>query len=321
MKHELTNEAKVENVVQSAIQSSINLGEMLTEIAGTLSASQTNVPSEDEILSHAFLTIEEVAQLLRVSKRTVYNLIYKGTLRATRVSYHVSIIPKSDFLDMLERNSYNKTASVFPKRHNRKTNKPKTEGESGQVESQEESYGKDLVTEQQQTRIEEISTQVTKKTKPRKRAPRKLLPSSAYNQSVRDTFVDGKEYDPNQLCTMAEICRKYNCTYGWFYNLRMRYNIPCVKANKTKCFPIEEVDKAITTERERLGRDLAEHWYTCFDIMRIYGLGKTQVRRFAETHGVRIKKCGHCNHYLKADWEAARKKAEAISTSTKSKRE
>jgi len=147
-----------------------------------------------------------------------------------------------------------------------------------------------------------------------------LIPSSSYRQSVRDTFTD-KEYKEDELYTMAEICRKYDCKYGWFYNVRMRYNIPCIKAGGTKCFPIAEVDKAIKEERERLGSDLAEHWYTCFDIMRIYGLGKTQVRRFAETHGVRIKKCGHCNHYLKADWEAARKKAEMKSTSTKAKRE
>lgn len=37
---------------------------------------------------------------------------------------------------------------------------------------------------------------------------------------------------------------------------------------------------------------------------------------------VRIRKAGkHFNQYLKADWEAARKEAEAKSTSTKSKRE
>lgn len=330
MKDNLTNGAEAKCVARSTAQPrgkysgkyGGNLCEKSTETLSSQLAADTVTPSEDEILSHAFLTIEEVARLLRVSKRTVYNLIYKGTLRATRVSYHVSIIPKSDFMDMLERNSYNKVTTAFPKRHNRKANKPKTEDESDPIESQEEPCGEDLVKELPQTRTEETPVQASaKKTKPRKIATRKLIPSSAYNQSVRDTFVDGKEYDQSQLYTMAEICRKYKCTYGWFYNLRMRYNIPCVKANKTKCFPIEEVDKAISTERERLGSDLAEHWYTCFDIMRLYGLGMTQVRRFAETHGVRIKKCGHCNHYLKADWEAARKKAEAISVSTKTKRE
>jgi len=73
----------------------------------------TEKPTETEILSHAFLTIEEVATLLRVSKRTVYNLIYKGVLRATKVTYHVTVISKQDFFDMLERNRYVRTVA-FP---------------------------------------------------------------------------------------------------------------------------------------------------------------------------------------------------------------
>ncbi|WP_262281138.1 hypothetical protein [Hallella absiana] len=55
--------------------------------------------------------------------------------------------------------------------------------------------------------------------------------------------------------------------------------------------------------------------------MRIYGLGKTQVRRFANTHNVRTKKAnGNRLYYLKEDWEAERRKAEDKSCSTKGKR-
>ena len=58
------------------------------------------------------------------------------------------------------------------------------------------------------------------------------------------------------------------------------------------------------------------------DIMRLFGLGKTQVRRFALTHGVRTKRIhGNRLYYLKADWDAARKIAERKSASTKAKRE
>ena len=115
---------------------------------------------------------------------------------------------------------------------------------------------------------------------------RQLIPAANYKQSVRDTFTD-RESAGSDLYTMAEICQKFNYTYGRFYNLRMRYSIPCVKANATKCFPKAEVDKAMAEEAERLGSNLSEHWYSCFDIMRLFGLGKTQVRRFALTHGVR----------------------------------
>ena len=121
--------------------------------------------------------------------------------------------------------------------------------------------------------------------------------------------------------TMAEICAKFDYSYGRLYTLRMRYQIPSLHAFGTTCYPKEAVDKAISEERERLGRTLNEHWYTCGELMRIYGLGKTQVRRFANTHHVRTKKAnGNRLYYLKEDWEAERRKAEDKSPSTKDKR-
>lgn len=49
-----------------------------------------------------FLTIGEVADILQVSSRTVYNLIYKGTLRACRLTYHITIITREDFFLMIK---------------------------------------------------------------------------------------------------------------------------------------------------------------------------------------------------------------------------
>lgn len=63
-----------------------------------------------------FLTIGEVAGLLQVSNRTVYNLIYKGTLRACRITYHTTLITKEDFFLMIKGTTYCKrSVSVFAK--------------------------------------------------------------------------------------------------------------------------------------------------------------------------------------------------------------
>ena len=249
-----------------------------------------------------FLTIGEVADILQVSSRTVYNLIYKGTLRACRLTYHITIITKEDFFLMIKETTYCKrSASIFAKqgkKTKKKMNKTRHLSDNAELSQQE---GKDK-----------------SKSSPKKR---QLIPASSYKQSVRDTFTD-KESAGGDLYTMAEICQKYNYTYGRFYNLRMRYSIPCVKANATKCFPKAEVDKAMAEEAERLGSNLSEHWYSCFDIMRLFGLGKTQVRRFSLTHGVRTKRIhGNRLYYLKADWDEARKVSERKSASTKAKRE
>ncbi|WP_273532616.1 helix-turn-helix domain-containing protein [Leyella lascolaii] len=249
-----------------------------------------------------FLTIGEVADILQVSSRTVYNLIYKGTLRACRITYHITLITKEDFFLMIKETTYCKrSVSIFArqgKKTKKKMNVEKQEKEQAALNRQEGKKG-------------------TKGCPTRRR----LIPAANYKQSVRDTFTD-RESVGGDLYTMAEICQKFNYTYGRFYNLRMRYSIPCIKANATKCFPKAEVDKAMAEENERLGNNLSEHWYSCFDIMRLFGLGKTQVRRFALTHGVRTKRIhGNRLYYLKADWDAARKEAERKSASTKAKRE
>ena len=135
-----------------------------------------------------------------------------------------------------------------------------------------------------------------------------------------DTAPEGVTHDTHY--TMAEVMSKFGIKYGRFYEVRNRYQLESVHAWGTTCFRKEEVEDAIAKYNEEQGRAQSEAYYTCFDIMQKYGLGKTQVRRFAMTHGVRIKKAkgGQANLYLKADWDAARKKAEAISTSTKAKR-
>lgn len=250
--------------------------------------------SEREILRHEFLTIAEVALLLRVTERTVYNLIYQGTLRATKVTKRITIIPKEDFQNMIRINDYNATYSP---------SKPSLPGKAGR-EGKEKAG---IVTAQPEANA----------SKPRKRKTAPLKPATSYKQSVKDTFTDAATLT-EPVYTMEEICKRYSYTYGRFYNLRMRYSIPCVKMDGHKCFPRSAVDEAMAAEKERLGRDLSADWYSCADLMKLYGLGKTQVRRFATTHGVRMKKMYNRRmYYLKADWDAARKEAEAKSASTK----
>ena len=137
---------------------------------------------------------------------------------------------------------------------------------------------------------------------------------------ANDTAPEGVTHDTHY--TMAEVLSRFNIKYGRFYEVRNRYQLKSVHAWGTTCFRKEDVEDAIAKYNEEQGRAQSEAYYTCFDIMQKYGLGKTQVRRFAMTHGVRIKKAkgGQANLYLKADWDAARKKAEATSACTKAKR-
>lgn len=119
-----------------------------------------------------FLTIGEVADILQVSSRTVYNLIYKGTLRACRLTYHITIITKEDFFLMIRETTYCKRSVSIFARQGKKTKKkmnedtPNTEKDLSQKEGKKKAKGS---------------------------PKRQLIPAANYKQSVRDTFTDKRE--------------------------------------------------------------------------------------------------------------------------------
>ena len=229
------------------------------------------------------LTIKEAADFLRISRRSLFYLISKGRLQAVRLSPRMTRISLHE-LQQLTESAFVASASSFPPFNNDNREKKKPD-----VPAKPETGN------------------VNKKAKCR------ITPAS-------DIAPEGVTHDSHY--TLAEIMSKFNIKYGRLYEIRNRYQLASVHAWGTTAFRKKDVEKAIAKYDEEQGKAQQEAYYTCFDIMQKYGLGKTQVRRFAETHGVRIKKAkgGRANLYLKADWEAARKNAEKTSASTKAKR-
>ena len=229
------------------------------------------------------LTIKEAADFLRISRRSLFYLISKGRLQAVRLSPRMTRISLHE-LQRLTESAFVASASSFPpfNNDNREKKKPDVPAkpETGNVN---------------------------------KKAKCRITPAS-------DIAPEGVTHKTHY--TMAEVMSKFNIKYGRLYEIRNRYQLASIHAWGTTAFRKKDVEKAIAKYNEEQGKAQQEAYYTCFDIMQKYGLGKTQVRRFAETHGVRIKKAkgGRASLYLKADWEAARKKAEKTSTSTKAKR-
>ena len=229
------------------------------------------------------LTIKEAADFLRISRRSLFYLISKGRLQAVRLSPRMTRISLHE-LQQLTESAFVASASSFPPFNNDNREKKKPD-----VPAKPETGN------------------VNKKAKCR------ITPAS-------DIAPEGVTHDSHY--TLAEVMSKFNIKYGRLYEIRNRYQLASVHAWGTTAFKKEDVEKAIAKYDEEQGKAQQEAYYTCFDIMQKYGLGKTQVRRFAETHNVRIKKAkgGRANLYLKADWEAARKNAEKTSASTKAKR-
>ena len=60
----------------------------------------------EELKQLEFLSVADAAQLLNVTTRAVYNLIYRGTLKAYRLSQQWTVIRKEDLTAMIEARPY-----------------------------------------------------------------------------------------------------------------------------------------------------------------------------------------------------------------------
>ncbi len=241
-----------------------------------------NVKQFTQSDSH-LLTIKEAADFLRISRRSLFYLISNGRLQAVRLSPRMTRIS----LDELQR--LTEATFVAPASSSLPYNNDKREKKKPDVSAKPETGNVN------------------------KRAKCRMTPAS-------DIAPEGVTHDTHY--TLAEVMRKFGIKYGRFYEVRNRFQLPSVHAWGTTAFRKEDVENAIAKYDEEQGKAQKEAYYTCFDIMQKFGLGKTQVRRFAETHGVRIKRAkgGRANLYLKADWDAARREAAKVSPCTKKRR-
>ena len=235
-------------------------------------------------IPNILLSVKDASVAISVSTKMVRLLIASGRLKAVNFGKRMTRISLQELTDFAERQGCNVVlpSSSLPFNNNKREKKSKTTAkpETGSIN---------------------------------KTAKCRMTTAS-------DIAPEGVTHDSHY--TLAEVMSKFSIKYGRLYEIRNRYQLASVHAWGTTAFRKKDVEKAIAKYDEEQGKAQQEAYYTCFVIMQKYGLGKTQVRRFAETHGVRIKKAkgGRANLYLKADWEAARKKAEKTSTSTKAKR-
>lgn len=235
-------------------------------------------------IPNILLSVKDASVAISVSTKMVRLLIASGRLKAVNLGKRMTRISLQELTDFAERQGCNVVlpSSSLPFNNNKREKKSKTTA------------------------------------KPE---------TGSINKTAKCRMTTASEKAPEGVThkthyTMAEVMSKFNIKYGRLYEIRNRYQLASVHAWGTTAFRKKDVEKAIAKYDEEQGKAQQEAYYTCFDIMQKYGLGKTQVRRFAETHGVRIKKAkgGRANLYLKADWEAARKNAEKTSASTKAKR-
>ncbi|WP_330166677.1 helix-turn-helix domain-containing protein [Bacteroides fragilis] len=90
----------------------------LTSISRMGARHNSSVSECREILKQEYLTTLEASTLLRVSKRTIFNLVKRGELQAIKLSHRITLIPIETLLSMVNQKEY-KHISVFAKERNK----------------------------------------------------------------------------------------------------------------------------------------------------------------------------------------------------------
>lgn len=183
------------------------------------------------------LTIKEAADFLRISRRSLFYLISNGRLQTVKLSPRTTRISLKE-LQRLTEATFVAPASPFPPFNNDKREKKKPN-----VSAKPETGNVN------------------------KRAKCRMTPAS-------DKAPEGVTHDSHY--TLAEVMKKFGIKYGRFYEVRNRFQLPSVHAWGTTAFRKEDVEEAIAKYNEEQGKAQTEAYYTCFDIMQKYGLGKTQ---------------------------------------------
>ena len=99
------------------------------KMAETMSHRKASEKSMSEILVKEYLTIQEVAILLGLSRQTIYNMVYSGKLRASKITSRLSLIRKQDIDYLVDSLPYttNKSASKEAVHANRELPVPEYE--------------------------------------------------------------------------------------------------------------------------------------------------------------------------------------------------
>lgn len=171
-----------------------------------------------------FYRPKQVAELLGISMRTYYTMANCGKLHPVKLSERVTVVARKEIFSMIEAAiGVELSRSIF-----------------ANAKQSVNAKGKDCKGKGNETG--------------------RAGNQRATKRTARDRAPVGVTHDTHY--TMVEVCAKFDYSYGRLYTLRMRYQISAVHAFGTTCYSKDAIDKAMSEERERLGKTLSEHWYT-----------------------------------------------------------
>ena len=221
---------------------------------------RTESKSMDEMKGKEYLSIRETAVILGITVRATYNLIYRGQLKASKLSPRMTIIQKASIQEMLDSYSYAKA----PK----KKDEPITEFYT--TTEIKEKFG--------------VSNSWIFKVGKEKNIPKIFRMGNTYwSKSHIEKAIAALQPDEsiNEWYSAADMQQKFNMTLSAIYNFAHDHSIPKKKVKREVFYSKRHVDiaKGLVEPEKPL-------YYTMKEAMEKFGMTRDQIYHYVKVFGV-----------------------------------
>ncbi|KGO02473.1 MerR family transcriptional regulator [Porphyromonas gulae] len=213
-----------------------------------------------DIIDRPYLKISEAGRLLGVARQTIYEHIYAGRLRASKITSRLSVVRREDIEQMLAERPYEK-------RHLR------------DAIVITELYTTDAVCD-----TYDISRAALFAIAKRENIPRTHNRGKTYwSKRHIDAYFAKKAPDASitEWCTAEEISARFGMTITAVYNFVFDHNIPKKKVKGKSHYSTRHVEEA-----KGVLEATAPSYYTVKEAMAKYGLTRDQLYHYTKQHNI-----------------------------------
>lgn len=253
------------------------------KVAETMSQRKASEKSMSEILAKEYLTIQEVAILLGLSKQTIYNMVYSGKLRASKITSRLSFIRKRDVDYLVDSLPFTKQSH--------------TVSETTKELPVPEYYSAKEIAEVHNT-YDTAIYEIAKKTK----ISRISIQGRVYwNKKEVDDYFAKQAPDPSitEWMSVTDIQQKYCMTKSAVYCFVNHNAIPRKMDGNNALYSKQHVELA----KGETVEDIL--YYSIPEAMKLYGLSQDQLYKRIKKYGIEKVKIGKYIKISKRDLEKA----------------
>jgi excisionase family DNA binding protein len=195
------------------------------DLSNTLTVSKKDEKIQMDLSDRPYLNIAEVAKLLGVCRQTVYNFVYSGKIKATRITSKLTFISREKLDEWINNEMpYKKTSKAITQ--------PITEW-----------YTLSEITEKYGIKYRRLRDIINKENIPEKKDGKLTLIA----KNKIDVYFKKQGYNETTInltdwITISEIMKQYEITENTAYSFVSDYNIPKKQQNGKRYYSKQHID-------------------------------------------------------------------------------